>query len=455
LAPALPPQEEVTRMRYVLAITLLGLLTWAIPINAQGVMPDPLTVEIRTMDACLDVPGGDPADHVPLQIYPCHGGANQRWTLRSDFAGFVIIQSQSTNKCLDVPGGRTGVQQYRCHGDDNQRWRLLHDPDTFRFRIQPKQARERDSCIQVGDDRRLTTSRCDPTVGAGPLNPDRWMHQAFEIVVHPQPGFDIVINEDRQWCLDVAGFGQDDGALIQHHPCNRGPNQLWRLARQANGFVTIQAQHSQKCLKWQSGTGRRGVAQTACVSGRDDQEWQVQLASNGRVHLLPKKPVCLLPPSSGFPRPRSMCECLNAPSDGNVLHVESCSTSADQWRLGTGQPVSGALTFYQDNDVQGRPLCGVLPATAEYNFTRYRPCENDEARSLLIANVRGGTVIEVFDDSRCRTTDDRTRITVKRNVARHQVDSFEIGTEDDFVRVERLTRGNLDGKVSCVRIAAP
>jgi hypothetical protein len=35
------------------------------------------------------------------------------------------------------------------------------------------------------------------------------------------------------------------------------------------------------------------------------------------------------------------------------------------------------------------------------------------------------------------------------------VDSFEVGIDNDFVQVERLTSGNLDGKVSCVRIAAP
>jgi hypothetical protein len=30
-------------------------------------------------DMCLDVTGGGNADNTPLQIYPCHGGPNQRW----------------------------------------------------------------------------------------------------------------------------------------------------------------------------------------------------------------------------------------------------------------------------------------------------------------------------------------------------------------------------------------
>jgi Ricin-type beta-trefoil lectin domain len=30
-------------------------------------------------DMCMDVTGGGNADNTPIQIFPCHGGANQRW----------------------------------------------------------------------------------------------------------------------------------------------------------------------------------------------------------------------------------------------------------------------------------------------------------------------------------------------------------------------------------------
>ncbi|TXL81906.1 ricin-type beta-trefoil lectin domain protein [Vineibacter terrae] len=30
-------------------------------------------------DMCMDITGGGNADNTPIQIYPCHGGANQRW----------------------------------------------------------------------------------------------------------------------------------------------------------------------------------------------------------------------------------------------------------------------------------------------------------------------------------------------------------------------------------------
>ena len=441
-------------MRYFILIIFLGLV-WTPNALAQGFLPSPLTIEIRTMDTCLDVPGGNPSDHVPLQMFPCHGGPNQRWLLRFDFAGFVIIASESTGKCLDVPGGTSGVQQFRCHGGDNQRWQLFHDRDTLRFRIQPKVSTLSNRCLQVGDDRQLGMSRCDETVGAAILSPGRWSRQNFEFIVHPSSDFDILVNEDREWCLDVAGLRQDDGAPIQHYPCNRGANQLWRIVRHADGFVAIQAQHSGKCLRWDTGIGRRGVSQASCVSGQDEQKWHLQLTSNGRVHIQTKRPVCLQLPTTNFPAPKSLCECLDAPSDSNFLRVESCATSADQWRLGIGQRVNGALTFFKDNNVTGRPLCGLLPATAEYNFTRHRACENDDARSLLLVDVRKDTVIEVFDDSRCRTRDDWTRITVKRNIARYNVNTFELSTEDNFIKVEYMTRGNLDGKVSCVRIQSP
>ncbi len=168
-------------------------------------------------------------------------------------------------------------------------------------------------------------------------------------------------------------------------------------------------------------------------------------------------------PLSHLREPQPFCECLSVRSDGS-LRVASCSQSADLWRVGTGRRAPGAITFFEDNGVAGDALCGLSPAAGDYRFEQpgARACENDEARSLLLYEIAAGTMIEVFDDGRCRTTDDHTKITVLRElpeglggVARYELGSFERGFEDDFLRVERLTRGNLDGKVSCVRITTP
>lgn len=453
-----PLVSFLRRSRYWLGSGGVVLAVFApLPALAQGFVPDPWTAEIRNLDGtrqmCLDVPGGNTADQVRLQMFPCHGGPNQRWLLRFDFSGFVIVESESTHKCLDVPNAST-VQQFRCHGGDNQRWQLFEDPETLRFRLRPKTARDR--CLHVADDNRMDLVSCDTTVGAVRLSRGRWERQNFEFRLQRHfSEADPLINEDRQWCLDVAGLSRNDGAVVQTYPCNGGGNQLWRLVREADGFFIIQADHSRKCLR-QSGNG--GVDQATCDRNQDRQKWFPQLTSTGRVKLQTKDLACHQVPGPSGANPRSFCDCLNAQPDSQALRVIACTSAADLWRVGTGRRTGGALTFFEDNGVRGDRLCGLSPVTGEYRFEQpgARACENDEARSLFLYEVAAGTEIEVFDDGRCRTNDDHTRITVKqRGIASYDLDSFERGFEDELLRVERLTSGNLDGKVSCVRIRTP
>lgn len=434
------------------------------PAFAQGFVPAPLTAEIHTLDGtremCLDVPGGNTGDRVRLQMFPCHGGPNQRWLLRFDFAGFVIVESEITHKCLDVPGPST-VQQLHCTGGDAQRWQLSEDNETLRFRLRPKTARDR--CLHVADDNRMDLVTCDSTVGAVRLNRPFWERQNFEFRL--QRAFNLadpLINEGRQRCLDVRGLSQDDGAVVQTFPCNGGRNQLWHVVREADGFFLLQADHSHKCLRAQTGSGTRGVDQAACDRSQDRQKWFPQLTSTGQVKLQTKRLACHQVPALNGPNPRTFCECLTALPDSPALRVVPCTSSADLWRVGTGRRAGGALTFFEDNGVRGDALCGLPPATGEFRFEQLgaRACENDEARSLLLYEVAAGTEIEVFDDPQCRTIDDHTRVTVKRRgnalgVAKYELGSFERGFEDEFLKVERLTSGNLDGKVSCVRIRSP
>ena len=44
--------------------------------------PPVAQAEIRSAAAgkCLDVAGGNPADGTPIVLWPCHGGANQKWS---------------------------------------------------------------------------------------------------------------------------------------------------------------------------------------------------------------------------------------------------------------------------------------------------------------------------------------------------------------------------------------
>jgi len=113
---------------------------------------------------CLDAAGGSAAPGTPVILWPCHGGANQQWTLRdgqivgiggmcldgqSAASGSPVILAACTGTpaqrwvlrdrqivgigglCLDVKGGRpingTPIVLWSCHGGANQRWSMPAD----------------------------------------------------------------------------------------------------------------------------------------------------------------------------------------------------------------------------------------------------------------------------------------------------------------------------------------
>ncbi|GGO22971.1 lipase [Microbispora rosea subsp. aerata] len=75
---------------------------------------------------CLDVAGVSQANGAQVQIWDCHGQANQQWTLTS--AGELRVYG---NKCLDVYGAGTAdgtqVVIWDCNGQSNQKWRFNSD----------------------------------------------------------------------------------------------------------------------------------------------------------------------------------------------------------------------------------------------------------------------------------------------------------------------------------------
>lgn len=70
---------------------------------------------------CLDAYGGGTANGTRVQLYTCHGGANQQWRA----SGGTLVNPAS-GRCLDVPGfnsaNGTQVVLWDCNGGANQRW---------------------------------------------------------------------------------------------------------------------------------------------------------------------------------------------------------------------------------------------------------------------------------------------------------------------------------------------
>jgi cytochrome c len=118
---------------------------------------------------CLDVPSQSTGDGTRLQIWTCHGGANQTWTHTA--AGELTVYSGGSRRCLDAEGGGTAdgtpVITWTCHGGANQRW-------------------------------------------------DRNADGTFT-------------NAQSGRCLDVNGGGTADGTAVILWTCNGGANQRWTL----------------------------------------------------------------------------------------------------------------------------------------------------------------------------------------------------------------------------------
>ncbi|MEV0425900.1 ricin-type beta-trefoil lectin domain protein, partial [Micromonospora sp. NPDC050495] len=70
---------------------------------------------------CIDVPNSSQSNGTRVQLYDCHGLANQQWTLTSS-RQLTVYGSM----CLDAAGSGNGsaVQIYSCNGQSNQQWNV-------------------------------------------------------------------------------------------------------------------------------------------------------------------------------------------------------------------------------------------------------------------------------------------------------------------------------------------
>jgi|GEM_PF-1983691 len=113
------------------------------------------------------------------------------------------------------------------------------------------------------------------------------------------------------------------------------------------------------------------------------------------------------------------------------------------------------IDFYEGNRGTQDLVCRLSSASWQtINFKKDNlSCENDETRSLVLRNVNPGLVLRIYDDPECRGwKDDWTEIVVKKPLSRYVVDTYERSFSNSEITVDYKTSGNLDGKVSCVKI---
>ena len=99
--------------------------------------------KLRNVNSGLvaDVPGFSTADGARIMQYADNGGANQKWRLQYDGAGYFKIVNVHSNKLMDVNSGSSAdgaeIIQYTDNGGANQRW-LLIDRGSGRYEIKSK-----------------------------------------------------------------------------------------------------------------------------------------------------------------------------------------------------------------------------------------------------------------------------------------------------------------------------
>ncbi|WP_440902264.1 ricin-type beta-trefoil lectin domain protein [Actinosynnema sp.] len=145
---------------------------------------------------------------------PAHGVVAMR--IRADAAppaGATNLVGGSSGRCLDLPGGRTGVQValWDCNGGPNQQFRHTASGE---LRVQGEHCLEA-FANGVAEGTQVVTWQCN-----GGAN-QRWTRQASGQLVNAGSGL----------CLDVtAGHLPENnlnGSPIALWRCNSGPNQRW------------------------------------------------------------------------------------------------------------------------------------------------------------------------------------------------------------------------------------
>jgi glucose/arabinose dehydrogenase len=89
------------------------------------VQPQGRTLVSRASGKCLDVLGASREIGTPLILYPCHGEANQQFTL-PEVGATGEIRAYGGTLCVDAAGGQGNNEDaiivWTCHGGANQQW---------------------------------------------------------------------------------------------------------------------------------------------------------------------------------------------------------------------------------------------------------------------------------------------------------------------------------------------
>jgi len=114
----------------------------------------------------------------------------------------------------------------------------------------------------------------------------------------------------------------------------------------------------------------------------------------------------------------------------------------------------GIVQFWEGNRCTQDLVCQLsVDSGFRADFkNRGQPCDNDEARSISLLNVRAGAVIRMFDHPDGKRSDDWVEIKTLRRVDKLCLESFERNVSNADLEVVFHSHNGLDGKVSRLEI---
>ncbi len=116
--------------------------------------------------------------------------------------------------------------------------------------------------------------------------------------------------------------------------------------------------------------------------------------------------------------------------------------------------MAGDFTFFEGINGSQNNKGNVSDAAGQtFNLKKpHAPVQNDEVKSVVLHDVRVGTILTVYDSPDGKKSDDWAEIKVKKAVQQYTVNTFEKTYSDDTVDVTYTPNNGLNGKVSRIEV---
>jgi hypothetical protein len=248
---------------------------------------------------CLDAVGGSSADGTRLQLFDCHGGANQSWSVpvetsvAEQFGGAEGTCVESADGVVD---NGTPTQLARCDRNfRHQDWAFYTD-GTLR-----------------------ASGKCLDAAGAGTSNGTRVnlfdCHGGPNQLWRPGGG-GLLVNPVSNRCLDAVGGDTSTGTPLQLSDCSGAAGQRWALPSLATTAAGRFGALGGTCVEVADGDASAGTVQLNSCTGGDRQGWAVH--TDGTIRTLG---ACLSPVGDGV-------------DSGNPVALAECTADlTQQWQV--------------------------------------------------------------------------------------------------------------------------